>query len=253
MSAPRQEGTAMEEGATAIEPRSMSAERGWVWWTDAWALFMRNAPMWVALGLILFVGLMVVGMVPVLGAVAILLAMPVLSGGWMLAARKVHDGGAPEVADLFAGFQSERIGPLLVLGALLLAAMVVIGLVAGLLGAGAVFGLAMGGGRHGMGGMMTGLGAGLATLAVAFVLGAVVTMAWWFAPALVALRGMPPVQALQASVSASLRNVPAFLVFGAVGVVASIVASIPFGLGWIVLLPLSMLAAYVSYRDVFEA
>lgn len=248
------QGTSIEGGGgdPNASLRSVAAERGLGWWTDAWALFMRGALMWVALGLIMFVGLMVVGMVPVLGAVAISLAMPVLAGGWMLAARKVHDGGQPEVADLFAGFQSDRIGPLLVLGALLLAAMVVIGLVAGLLGAGAVFGLAMGGARHSMGGMMAGLGAGFFALALAFVCGAVVTMAWWFAPALVVLRKTPPVQALQLSIAASLKNVLPFLVFGLIGIVATIVASIPFGLGWIVLLPVSMLAAFVSYREVFE-
>ena len=242
----------MTEGTTTIIG-SVAAERGVGWWTDAWALFMRNAPMWVALGLILFVGMMVVGMVPVLGAVAIGLLMPVLAGGWMLAARKVHDGGALEVADLFAGFQGERLGPLLVLGALLLAAMIAIGLVAGLLGAGAIVGLAMGGARHSMGGMMAGLGAGFAALTVAFVLGAVVTMALWFAPALVVLRKTPPVEALQLSWAASLKNLVAFLVFGLIYIVASIVASIPFGLGWILLLPVSMLAVFVSYRDVFEA
>lgn len=237
---------------SAPQPRSVAPDRGWGWWTDAWALFMRSAPMWLGLGLILFVGLIVVGMVPVLGAFAIALLMPVFAGSWMLAARKLHDGGTLEVADLFTGFQGERVGPLLVLGALLLAAMIVIGLVAGVLGAGAVFGLAMGGARHSMGGMMAGLGAGFAALAVAFVLGAVVTMALWFAPALVVLRKTPPVQALQLSVAATLKNMLPFVVFGLVYILASIVASIPFGLGWIVLLPLSLLSAFVSYREVFE-
>jgi uncharacterized membrane protein len=36
-------------------------------------------------------------------------------------------------------------------------------------------------------------------------------------------------------------------------IVASIVASIPFGLGWIVLLPVTLLSVYVSYKDVFGA
>jgi hypothetical protein len=30
------------------------------------------------------------------------------------------------------------------------------------------------------------------------------------------------------------------------------VASIPFGLGWLLLIPLTMLAMYRSYQDVFE-
>jgi uncharacterized membrane protein len=78
-------------------------------------------------------------------------------------------------------------------------------------------------------------------------------MALWFAPALVVLRKTPPVEALQLSWAASLKNLVPFLVFGLIYIVASIVASIPFGLGWILLLPVSMLAVFVSYRDVFEA
>ena len=73
----------------------------------------------------------------------------------------------------------------------------------------------------------------------------------WFAPALVALRQTPPVESLKLSVAATLKNVVPFLVFGAIYIVAAIVASIPFGLGWIALVPVSLLTAYVSYEDVF--
>jgi hypothetical protein len=242
------------DNTTTPQPRSVDPARGLGWWTDAWALFMRSALLWLALGVILLVGLIVVAMVPLLGSVAVSLLMPVLAGGWMLAARKVRDGGALEVGDLFLGFQGERFGPLLVLGALLLAATVVIMLVVGALGAGAIFGMSMGGPRHGVGagGMMAAMGAGFAALTVALVLGAIVTMALWFAPALVVFRKTAPVEALKLSVAATLKNVLPFLVFGAIYIVASIVASIPFGLGWIVLLPVTLLAAFVSYREVFE-
>jgi uncharacterized membrane protein len=83
------------------------------------------------------------------------------------------------------------------------------------------------------------------------VLGAIVTMALWFAPALVALRQVAPVEALKLSVAATLKNVVPFLVFGVIYIVAAVVASIPLGLGWIVLVPVSLLTAYVSYGDVF--
>jgi uncharacterized membrane protein len=42
-----------------------------------------------------------------------------------------------------------------------------------------------------------------------------------------------------------------FLVYGALGLVAAIAASIPAGLGWLVLLPLSFLTLQTTYRDVF--
>lgn len=235
------------------EPRSVAADRGLGWWADAWALFMRNPLMWVALSLVLLVGMMVVGMVPMLGGVAISLLMPALIGGWLLAARKMEQqGGTPELADLFSGFQGERLAPLLVLGALLLAAMVVAGLVAGMLGLGAAWGLFAGGRHYGTGGMMAAMGAGMLGLLVAFALFAVASVALWFAPALVVFRHTPPVDALKLSANAVLKNMVPFLVYGAIYIVASIVASIPFGLGWLVLVPVTMLTAYVSYREVFE-
>jgi uncharacterized membrane protein len=78
-------------------------------------------------------------------------------------------------------------------------------------------------------------------------------MALWFSPALVVFRGVPPVEAVRASFAACLRNIVPFLLHGIVFLVAAIVASIPFGLGWLVLLPLVTLTMYSSYKDVFGA
>lgn len=235
------------------EARARAAERGLGWWADAWALFTKSALMWVALGLIAIVGLGVLGVVPMLGPVAIALLSPALLGSWMLAARKVEGGGALEVADLFVGFQGERMGPLLLLGALVLAALVAVGVVAGVLGAGAALGMFIGGVRHSAGGMIAAMGMGFLVLAVCLVLGVLVSMALWFAPALVVFRRVAPLEAVKLSIAATLKNWRPFLVFGVLYIVASIVASIPFGLGWLVLAPVAMLAVYVSYRDVFEA
>jgi uncharacterized membrane protein len=41
------------------------------------------------------------------------------------------------------------------------------------------------------------------------------------------------------------------LLYGLIYVVAAVIASVPFGLGWIVLIPVLMLTVYTSYRDVF--
>ena len=233
-----------------VQARGVEAGRGLAWWTDAWALFMKNPGMWIVLALVFLVIFIVLSLIPLLGSIAASLLTPVFVGGWMLAARKVEAGGKLEVGDLFAGFK-DRLTPLLVLGALLLAVSLVIIFAVGALGFGAVAGLAVGGSQHSVGGVMAALGAGFFALVVGLLLGALVAMAFWFAPALVVFRNLAPVDAAKASFAANLKNLFAFLVFGVIYLVAAIVASIPFGLGWIVLIPVSLLAVYVSSKDVF--
>jgi hypothetical protein len=240
--------------AGPIEARTVDAGRGVAWWTEAWALFMRSALLWVVLAVILVVAFTLIGMVPLLGSLATALLTPVFFASWLVAARKVEGGGTLELGDLFTCFQGERLKPLMVLGALFAAATLVALLVAGLLGAGAMFGLSgtMRGGMHqGAGGMMAAMGAGLLGLLVFLLFGLIATAALWFAPALVVFRNVAPVEAVMASLRAVFKNVLPFLVYGVIQFVLAIVASIPFGLGWLVLLPVMLLTAYVSYRDVF--
>jgi uncharacterized membrane protein len=59
------------------------------------------------------------------------------------------------------------------------------------------------------------------------------------------------VEAVMSSLRAVFKNVLPFLVYGVIQLVLAVVASIPFALGWLVLLPVMLLTAYVSYRDVF--
>jgi len=235
----------MDTAFSGAAARSVDAGRGVGWWTDAWALFMKNAGMWIVLALIMLVITFVLALIPFLGGLALCLLFPVFSGSWMLAARKLESGGTLEVGDLFVAFTGDKLTSLVVIGALVLAVSIVIGIVAFFLGLGAVFGAAAG---SSTGGFISGMLAVLISLAIGFVAG----MALWFAPALVVLRGMAPVDALKASFGGSLKNIVAFILFGIVYIVAAIVASIPFGLGWIVLVPLLMLTMYVGYKDIFN-
>lgn len=235
----------------SVAPRSVDPGRGIAWWTEAWGLFTKNAGMWIVLALVLIVIVVVLSFIPVLGTLAASLLLPVFMGSWLLAARKVEGGGTLALNDLFACFQPQYLNPLVVVGALLAVALVVIGLLAGGLGAGAVFGMAMGGAHRSVGGVAMGMGAGMLAVLISLALGFLVSMALWFAPALVVFRGVAPVDAIKASFAASLKNFVAFLLFGVVYLIASVVASIPFGLGWVILVPVLLLTAYTSAKDVF--
>ena len=59
------------------------------------------------------------------------------------------------------------------------------------------------------------------------------------------------IAALKASFDASWKNLGALAVFGLIFIGLAIVATIPFGLGWLVLLPVMFGGLYASWREVF--
>ena len=227
--------------------RAVEAGRGWTWIADGFGLFKKAPGMWIALVIVLFVILVVLAFIPLLGAVATFLLMPLFLGGLMLGCRALQGGGELEVGHLFAGFK-EHTGNLIVLGALAIGGWVIVMLpMIAIVGAGAIFGMMRGdaAGVAAIGGSMV-----LAWL-VAMALSIPIYMALWFAPALVVLRGLAPVAAVKESFFGCLKNMVPFLIYGIVLLVPSIFATIPFLLGWLVLLPVVIASIYVAYRDIY--
>lgn len=237
----------------ADEPgRSVAAGQGLVWWTDAWGLMMKNIGLWLVLGLIVLIITMVCSVLPAIGSLAACVVMPVLTGGWMLAAHKVRAGGKLDVADLFLCFQDqEKLKPLLILGGLCAAAMLVIGAIGFTLGLGAVLSVGAAMATSTPGAALGGLVTGLFALLVCLLALVPVSMAMWFAPQLVVFRNTAPVDALKMSFAASLSNIPASLLFGVLLILWAVVLPITLGLAVFVFVPLLMLTLYTSYQDIF--
>lgn len=233
--------------------RTVASGRGIEWWSEAWALFVKAAGMWIVLAIIMIIIFTVIGIIPILGGLATTVLLPLFIASWMIAARKIENGGTLELSDLFSAIRGDKVIPLLIVGALLLAFGVAIFVVAGLLGAGAIIGVAAGGADRSVAAALAALSAGMVAFLAILAIAIVASMALWFAPALVVFRGTAPLDAMRISFGASLKNVVPFLLYGLLCIVAAVIASIPFGLGWIVLLPLGMITVYVSYRDVFGA
>jgi hypothetical protein len=228
--------------------RAVGAGQGWAWIADGFSLFKKSPGIWIALVILLFVILLVLAFIPLLGAVATFLLMPVFIGGLTLGCRALQGGGELELGHLFAGFDKAHAGNLIVLGALAIGGWVIVMLpVIAIVGAGAVVGLMRGdaAGVAAMGGSLM-----LAWL-VALALSIPIYMALWFAPALVVLRRMAPVAALRESFLGCLKNIVPFLVYSIVFVVLAVLASIPLGLGWLVLGPVTVASVYTAYRDIF--
>jgi hypothetical protein len=244
-------------GSALTPARGTDAARGLQWWSSAVAwLFTDVAQLgvWVLMALVFFVVTVLLHFVPLLGSVASFLLHFVLSGGLLLAAARSARREVPPFGDLFAGF-GPRAGQLIALGLLVFvaclmvfAAMAAVGLVAAV--------SAIGGGLLNS---MTlpdpaawGIGLGTAGLLLLCLLALIpISMAAWLAPALVMLRGVPPVEALRLSLSACMGNLAALTVYGLVAIFLAIVATLLLGLGWLVVLPLAFLSTYAAFQDLF--
>jgi uncharacterized membrane protein len=244
--------------SAAPEPRAVAAGNGASWWGEAWRLFVPSIGAWLLIVVILFVLSVVLAMMPVIGHLASQVLFPVFMGGLMLGCQAIDRGQPLTINHLFAGF-SERAGPLLILGLLYTGIAVAITLtVAGILlvafGAALLTQLFQLSDPFGASALLGGALMAVLVGALLFMLLFLpLFMALWFAPALVALRGIEPWPAMKMSFSASLRNVLPFLVYGLIGTVLAVVATIPLALGWLVVGPLTIASVYTSYCDVFES
>jgi uncharacterized membrane protein len=225
--------------------RTVPAGSGWTWLTAGWDLFRRNPGVWVLM-IIIFVAIQLVfSALPLVGMVASYVLTPLLVAGMMSGCAALERGEALEVAHLFAGFR-EKTGSLVQVGLLYFAGVVAIGLLLGVF-----FGFGL------VAAALTGRPpvAEMATLGLVFLLFFALVipllMAIWFAPALVMLHDLKPVDALRASFSGCLKNIPAFLIYGIAGLVLAIVATIPLLLGWLILGPVTIASAYAGYREIF--
>ena len=227
--------------------RSVPFENGWNWIVAAWSIFRRAAGVWIGMVVVLALIYAVLGALPIVGAIASIVASPVLTGGLMLASRTTHQGGEAHFDQLFGGFK-HRTGPLVGVGVLYLVGMGAIMLVAGLVSGASIFGLLNATTPE----AVLALGTTLLLACLIFLaLLLPLLMAVWFAPALIVFHELGPLAAMQASFAGCLRNMLPFLLYGIVLFIASVVASIPLMLGWLVLAPVTAASIYTAYRDIY--
>jgi uncharacterized membrane protein len=235
----------------------VEAGRGWGWIVEGWQSFAQAPGIWIVI-LLIYLGISVVlSFIPFVGGLAYMLLSPVLVGGMLYGAAAQARGEPLEIAHLFRGFQDqERMGPLVLLGLIGLAGYVVMILVALVfVGGGLMMGAVMDSTGavvppEAMGGLF--VGAGLIALLVMLTIGLLMTMALFYGVPLVMLGGQNTWPAARDSVAACWANVLPLLVFGLIYLVLAVVAAIPFGLGFLILGPVTVSAVYASYRDVFE-
>jgi uncharacterized membrane protein len=65
-------------------------------------------------------------------------------------------------------------------------------------------------------------------------------------------RNAAPLEAMKVSFFACLKNIVPFIVYGVILFVLYVIAMIPFGLGMLIMVPVSMGSVYASYVEIFE-
>lgn len=251
----------MDNNPPAIESRTVAAGRGWAWIVDGVRLFLRKPITWLAMLIILFAGMKLVSLVPILGLVAMLL-MPVFLAGLMDGCKALDEGRPLEISHLISGFRKNP-GPLVTLGGIYLVGNVVILMIVAALGGEAIVTMARALAR---GAQITPqiaeqLQAATLTITRAALVGAVVSlpllMALWFAPLLTYFHGMKPLPALQSSLIACLKNSLPMCVYG-LALLAALMVLVPVGVGlghydlglWL-MTPALVPSIYASYKEIY--
>jgi uncharacterized membrane protein len=236
------------EGGFTLEGRTVEAGRPVEWLKRGWEIFLKNPGIWIAVTVIAAVIMLILTRVPFLGSLLANFLLLIFSAGLLLGCKSLVEGGELRVDHLFAGFKQNSNNLIRVCLFYTIGLLVVFGIPMLIVGGSAFTGGMMGsmlGAGIAMGGFL------LAAL-VALALSIPLTMAIWFAPALVVFHDVAPVPAMKASFNVCLRNLVPFLVYGVILFVLLFVAVIPFGLGLLVLMPVLVGAQYASYVDLFE-
>ncbi|MBI3897775.1 MAG: hypothetical protein HY308_05680 [Gammaproteobacteria bacterium] len=229
-------------------PRAVAVSRAIAWLFYGWRIVAAHAGAWIVLSILLLLILVGLSLLPVVGLFIGALFFPVLWAGMLYGAHEVRCGRPLRVAHLFRGFSNSAVlRQLLLLGVVEITAVAVgLGIVALFMGA-SIMGMMDSGAAHNL----VQLRNGLMVLLLASVVHLVAIVLLYFAIPLVVLRGLGAAAAMGNSVRACLQNLLPLLVFSLAYSILALAATLPFGLGWLLLLPWSAGMSYCSYEDVY--
>ena len=234
-----------------IRVAELGPSRGASWIGQSWRLF-RAAPLawlglcggWLAVSFALL-------LIPFIGGVLANFLQPVFFASFAIAAYRQAAGERLVMGDLFGGFR-RNMRALVNLGALMLLAEIAIFDLMGLAG----LPIARAGDEtFTFSEYAEALKDKEWILLAGFLLTVLVKGAVWFAPQLIAFHGMDTMQAIRWSVYAAISNLGALLVYG-LALLALFVASLlpmPWVVGLVIVIPLTVISTYVGYHEVFEA
>ncbi|OYY92956.1 MAG: hypothetical protein B7Y41_13605 [Hydrogenophilales bacterium 28-61-23] len=231
------------------------AAAGMAWVKAGWRLFMLAPVPWTGMTALVFLVLMAIGMVPLIGTLAVHVLSPFIVAGYLAASR---GGGAGEPISfiyLGAGWREGR-QSLLTIGVIyMLATLLIFALVKSFTG-GDMQALLV---QSQTPATLTPeqaeqiLATALPAMGLGSLLFAPLLMATWFAPGLALFEAFPAGRAMWWSLWACWVNWRPILVYSLIlGLVGMVALMIPYGLGLLVFLPWTLTSTYAAYRDIFS-
>jgi len=241
-----------------MNPLSISrppAAAGIVWIKQGWRLFMLAPIAWTGMTALVFLVLMAVGMLPIVGVLAVHVLSPFIVAGYMAASRGGSKGETISFVYLVAGWHEGR-NTLLVIGGLyMLVTLLIFQMVKFFTGGDMEMLLQQSQNPAAITPEQAELilATALPALSLGTLLFVPLLMATWFAPALVLFENFSAGRALWWSLWACWVNWRSIMVYSLILGLAGIVALIlPFGLGLLVFVPWTLTSTYAAYQDIFS-
>ncbi|WP_201598246.1 BPSS1780 family membrane protein [Psychrobacter vallis] len=225
------------------EPRMCQAGWGISWITKSFVIFKDQFLLWLAIGVAYLIIAIIGSSIPVINFIFPFLSF-VFVGGIIKGCAVQVVGSELKFDHLFSAFYT-HLKPLIILFILYLVAIIVV-MIPMLI----IFGgMALSLGQESSDVAIVGIVLGSLLL---FILLFPVLMAIWFAPALIVLHNIEPVQAMKMSFKGCLKNILPFLLFWLIAPIIMILMVVfTLGLGLLALFPIGMITYYTSYRDVW--
>ncbi|TFH12576.1 MAG: hypothetical protein E4H07_01410 [Nitrosomonadales bacterium] len=175
---------------------------------------------------------------------------PVFLAGLMTGCKALEQDKKLEIGHLFAGFRANTI-PLITLGGISLVGSLLILSLASIIGGDTLMDLLLEGKKVNENELKTVSGNALSATLVLLALSVPLMMATWFAPLLIMFDRMSPYAAMRLSFFGCLSNFIPLQIYGISLIILTIISSIPYGLGFFILIPTVFASIYASYKAIF--
>lgn len=224
-----------------MQANSLPASRGWQWYKQGWVIFSKEKGNWILMTLLATLGFILLNVLPIIGSLVALFIFPSLIGGMLYTAQEVNAGRTIKLDYVWIVFKDpKKRSEFLKLG-LILAISVFL--------AGIIVGIFMGDNVEGLN-PRANLGVGFGTLAFLLIVGLSGFIIFGYAAALILFRNSSVINALKQSVFLGMQQLLPLATLYLLYTLFSIVAAIPFGLGFLILWPVTLSAIYVSYQEL---